>query len=67
MSVYELDISWATSANERRSLHWQLIACGRVAGAFLTAKNDVLAVLFKGDRHAFNEWARTLEPGWVLR
>jgi len=39
----------------------------RVDAAFLTARDDVLAVLFKGDRHAFNEWARTLEPGRVLR
>lgn len=66
MSVYELDIGWATSANERRGLHWQLIACGRVQGAFLTARDDVLAVVFQGDRHAFDEWASTLEPEWVL-
>jgi hypothetical protein len=67
MRVFELDISWATGANERRSLYWQLTACDRVYGAFLTVRDDVLAVLFKGDRHAFNKWARTLEPGWVLR
>jgi hypothetical protein len=62
MSVYELDISWATTAGERRRLHWELLACEKVRGVFLTAREDVLAVLFGGDRTGFNAWARTLEP-----
>jgi len=33
-----------------------------VRGVFLTAREDVLAVLFAGDRPGFEAWARTLEP-----
>ena len=62
MSIYELYISWALTANERRHLHWELLACGAVRGVFLTAREDVLAVLFAGDRVGFDAWARTLEP-----
>jgi hypothetical protein len=62
MSVYELDISWALTANERRHLHWELLACEAVRGVFLTAREDVLAVLFAGDRVGFDAWARTLQP-----
>jgi hypothetical protein len=62
MSVYELDISWATTARERRRLHWELLACEKVRGVFLTARDDVLVVLFGGDRLIFKAWARTLEP-----
>jgi hypothetical protein len=62
MSVYELDVSWVTTATERRRLHWELLACEQVRGVFLTAREDVLAVLFGGDRPRFNAWARTLEP-----
>ena len=62
MTVYELDISWAMTANERRHLRWELLACEEVRGVFLTAREDVLAVLFGGDRRSFKEWARTLEP-----
>jgi hypothetical protein len=29
---------------------------------FSTARDDTLAVLFSGDRLAFREWARSLEP-----
>ena len=61
MKVYELDIGGAITACERRSLHWQLSACERVRGVFLTARDDVLAVLFSGDRRDFDSWARTLE------
>jgi hypothetical protein len=62
MSVYELDISWATSASERRRLRWQLIASDEVKGVFLTARDDVLAVLYKGNRREFEALARTLAP-----
>ena len=62
MSVFELDISWAATARERRSLHWALITCDEVRGVFLTAHDDVLAVLFGGDRWAFDTFIRTLQP-----
>ena len=62
MSVFELDISWAATARERRSLHWALITCDEVRGVFLTARDDVLAVLFGGDRWAFDTFIRTLQP-----
>jgi hypothetical protein len=62
MSVYELDISWATSASERRRLRWELIASDEVKGVFLTARDDVLAVLYKGNRREFEALARTLAP-----
>jgi hypothetical protein len=63
MRVFELDISWAATATERRLLHWELLASEEVRGVFLTARDDALAVLFSGDRRAFEAWARTLEPG----
>jgi hypothetical protein len=63
MNVYELDASWAATADERRHLHWELLASEQVQGVFLTAREDALAVLFAGDRIAFDAWARTLEPG----
>jgi hypothetical protein len=62
MSVYELDISWATSASERRRLRWELIASDEVKGVFLTARDDVLAVLYKGTRREFEALARALAP-----
>jgi hypothetical protein len=61
MSVYELDISWAATASERRRLHWELLACEKVLGVFLTAREEVLTVIFGGDRLAFTAWAGTLE------
>lgn len=61
MSIYELDISRATTANERRYLHWELLASDRVRAVFLTAGDDVLAVLFEGDRRDFDTWSRTLD------
>lgn len=66
MSIYELDISWAITANERRYLRWELLACERVRGVFSTAREDMLAVLFSGDRIGFAEWGRTLEPEGAL-
>jgi hypothetical protein len=62
MSVYELDISWATTTNERRHLRWELLACDKVLGVFLTAREDSVAVLFAGDRLGFRSWAKALEP-----
>jgi hypothetical protein len=62
MSVYELDISWAATASERRHLHWELLACEEVLGVFLTACEDRVAVLFAGDRPGFRAWANRLEP-----
>jgi hypothetical protein len=62
MSVYELDISWATSASERRRLRWELIASDEVKGVFLTARDDALADLYKGNRREFEALARTLAP-----
>jgi hypothetical protein len=66
MSLYELEIGWAGSANERRALRWELLACEEVRGVFPTAREDVLAVLFNGERLGFREWARSLRPE-VLR
>jgi len=63
MSVYELDISWAATASERRRLNWELLACDEVLGVFLTAREDSVAVLFAGDRLGFRTWASALEPG----
>ena len=62
MSVYELDISWAATASERRHLHWELLACEEVLGVFLTASEDSVAVLFAGDRLGFRTWANRLQP-----
>jgi hypothetical protein len=59
MSIYELEIGWAETANERSYLHWELLACDEVRGVFLTARDDVLAVLFSGDRDRFHAWARS--------
>ena len=61
--VFELDISWAATGSERRHLRWELLASEQVRGVFLTAREDALAVLFSGDRSAFDAWAATLEPG----
>ena len=63
MSIHELDVSWAETANERRYLHWELLTCDKVRGVFLTARAGVLTVLFEGDRRQFDDWARTLLVG----
>jgi hypothetical protein len=60
MGIYELEIGWAATANERRYLHWELLACEQVRAVFLTARDDVVAVLFSGDRDRFHDRARTL-------
>jgi hypothetical protein len=62
VSIYELDIGWAATANERRYLRWELLACDEVRGVFQTPREDTLAVLFSGDRVGFSFWARSLEP-----
>jgi hypothetical protein len=40
-----------------------LVACDEIGGVFLTARDDVLAVLFTGDRSSFDALARLLDPG----
>jgi hypothetical protein len=62
MSIYELEIGWAKTANERRYLRWELLAHDGVRGVFQTARDDVLAVLFSGERLDFRDWARSLSP-----
>jgi len=62
MSIFELDIGWVASENERRYLDWELLACEEVRGVFPTEREDTLAVLFSGDRHGFRAWAHSLEP-----
>ena len=60
MSIFELAIGWAETGNERSYLHWELLICDEVRGVFHTARHDVLAVLFSGDRDRFHAWARSL-------
>jgi hypothetical protein len=67
MSIYELEIGWARTANERRYLRWELLACDDVRGVFFTARDDVLAVLFRGDRDGFQAWARSLAQRTTIR
>ena len=62
MSIYELDVGWAASADERRYLQWELLACEEIRGVFRTAREDTLAVLFSGGRLRFLTWARSIEP-----
>ena len=60
MRIYRLDISWAVTANQRRHLRWELLTCEEICGVFATARPDVLAVLFSGDRLHFRELAASL-------
>jgi hypothetical protein len=60
LRVYELDVSSATTARELRGLQWQLAASDGVRGVFMTARDDVLAVLYRGDRAAFEALAGVL-------
>jgi hypothetical protein len=60
MSIQELDISWASTSSERRRLRWELMSADDVTGVFLTAREDVLAIVWKGDVGRFREFARTL-------
>jgi hypothetical protein len=66
VSVFELDISWAATALERRSLQWALVAGDQVRGVFVTARDDVLAVLFDGDRWTFDSFIQTLQPDLTI-
>jgi hypothetical protein len=60
MSIQELDISWASTSSERRRLRWELMSAGDVSGVFLTAREDVLAVVWRADAGRFQEFARRL-------
>jgi len=62
MSLYELEIGWARTANERRYLLWELLACDEVRGVFHTARAEAVAVLFDGGRREFHDWAKTVAP-----
>jgi hypothetical protein len=62
MKIHELDISWAATTEERQHLRWELTASEEVRGVFLTAREDVLAVVYSGDRLAFESWTQSLEP-----
>ena len=62
MSLYALDIGWVRSANARRYLYWELLACEDVQAVFRTARDETLAVLFSGDRRDFRTWAQSLAP-----
>ena len=65
ISIYMLDTSWATTADDLRHLNWELLVSGEVHGVFLTARDDTLAVLFSGDRRAFDEFESGLhEVRW---
>jgi hypothetical protein len=60
MSIYELEVGWAATANQRRYLVWELLACEEVCGVFPAARHDTLLVLFSGGRLDFCTWARSL-------
>ena len=60
MSIFELEIGWAVTANQRRHLDWELLACDEVRGVFPAARDDTLLVLFSGDRLDFRFWERSL-------
>jgi len=59
MSLYELEIGWVETADERRYLDWELLACEEVLGVFPSREN-ALAVLFDGSPWGFREWASTV-------
>ena len=60
MTIHELDIAWARTASERRRLRWELSTAEAVRGAFLTAREGTLAVLFDGSRDEFAAWSDAL-------
>ena len=62
MSLYELEIGWARTANERRYLRWELLACEEVLGVFPGTRENALALLFDGDPCEFREWTSTVAP-----
>jgi len=60
VTLHKLDIAWVATANERRYLHWELLACDDVRGVFQTDREHTLAVLYDGDRFDFRIWADSL-------
>jgi hypothetical protein len=62
MGIFALDTNWAVTAEARRHLRWELLASDEVLGVFPSARGDALAVLFAGDRGAFETWARAVNP-----
>jgi hypothetical protein len=62
MSLYELEIGWAETVNERRYLQWELLACAEVLGVFPGTRENALALLFDGDPSQFHDWASTVAP-----
>ena len=65
MGIFMLDTNWATTADARRHLRWELLASDEVLGVFPTERDDALAIVFSGDRGAFGTWARAVnEPAY---
>ena len=62
MSLYELKVGWAETANEKRYLDWELLACEEVLGVFRATRENALVVLFDGEPWDFQEWASTIAP-----
>jgi hypothetical protein len=62
MSLYELEVGWAETADERRYLDWELLACEEALGVFRGSRDGALLVLYDGARWEFQEWASTLAP-----
>ena len=61
LSIDELEIGWAATANQRRYLDWELLACDEVRGVFPAARDDtLLRQRPSGDRLDFRTWARSL-------
>ena len=60
MTLHKLDIAWVATANERRYLHWELLACDEVRGVFQTDREHTLAVLYDGGRFDLGAWTRSL-------
>jgi hypothetical protein len=60
MTIGELDTSWARTTDSRNYLRWELIGCDEICGVFAHDQDDVLTLLFDGDRREFAEWASTL-------
>jgi hypothetical protein len=62
LRLHQFDVGWAATARELRGVQWQLGASDDVRGVFMTARDDVLAVLYSGDRAGFEALARALAP-----
>ena len=62
MSVYELEIGWAKTANEQRYLRWELFATEEVLGVFPASRENALTLLFDGEPWEFRAWASTVAP-----